>query len=231
MNPLQLLNSQGQSVWLDYVRRDMLTNGGLARHVSDDAVTGVTSNPSIFEKAIGGSPEYDAAIADLVGGGEADALAIFEALAVEDIRHGADILRPVYDRTGGADGFISLEVSPYLALETEPTLVEARHLWQAVGRPNLMVKVPGTEAGAPAIRQLISEGININVTLLFSLDAYKAVAEAYLAGLEALDAAGGDLSRVASVASFFVSRIDTVIDKAIDGQSRQVTRKKTLSLH
>ena len=203
-------------MWLDYVRRDMLNDGGLARLIADDLVVGVTSNPSIFEKAIGGSPDYDTAIRALVEQESLDAAAIFERLAVEDIRRAADILRPVYDRTNGQDGYISLEVSPYLAMKTDETVAEARRLWQAVGRPNLMVKVPGTGPGIPAIRQLISEGININVTLLFAISAYQAVADAYLEGLEDLAAAGGDISRVASVASFFVSRIDTVIDKKIE---------------
>jgi transaldolase/glucose-6-phosphate isomerase len=215
MNPLQALQNYGQSVWLDYVRRDLLANGGLKHLIENDGVVGVTSNPSIFEKAIGGSTEYDAGVKETLSGGDLDATRLFERLAIEDIRRAADILKPVYDRTGGVDGYISLEVSPYLALRTEETIAEARHLWKEVGRPNLMVKVPGTEAGTPAIRQLISEGVNINVTLLFSIESYEAVADAYMSGLAALSANGGDIARVASVASFFVSRIDTAIEKRI----------------
>jgi transaldolase/glucose-6-phosphate isomerase len=216
MNALKSLQGHGQSVWLDYVRRDLLNGGGLKRLIDEDGVVGVTSNPSIFEKAIGGSAEYDAAVKDYVEKDGLDAADIFERLSIADIQQAADILKPVYDRTGGIDGYISLEVSPYLAMKTDETIAEARKLWAAVARPNLMVKVPGTEAGVPAIRQLISEGVNINVTLLFSLDAYDAVAEAYLAGLEALAAKGEDISGMASVASFFVSRIDTAIEKKIE---------------
>ena len=215
MNPLKALQEHGQSVWLDYVRRDLLTNGGLKRLTEEDGVVGVTSNPSIFEKAIGDSGEYDDALKDILGQGDVDATELFERLAVEDIQHAADILKPVYDRTGGVDGYISLEVSPYLALRTDETIAEARRLWKEVDRPNLMVKVPGTEAGTPAIRQLISEGININVTLLFSIASYEAVAEAYMSGLEAFAASGGDVARVSSVASFFVSRIDAAVEKKI----------------
>jgi transaldolase/glucose-6-phosphate isomerase len=215
MNPLKSLQEYGQSVWLDYVRRDMLNDGRLKRLVEEDGLAGVTSNPSIFEKAIAGSADYDPVIQALAAEG-LDAASVFERLAVEDIRHAADILRPVYDRTRGADGFISLEVSPYLALATEPTIEEARRLWREVDRPNLMIKVPGTQAGVPAIRQLISEGININITLLFAISAYQAVAEAYIGGLETFHASGGDISGIASVASFFVSRIDSAIDKKIE---------------
>lgn len=216
MNPLKTLQDHGQSVWLDYVRRDLLRNGGLKRLIEEDGVVGVTSNPAIFEKAIGGSTEYDEAVKRLVAAGDLDAADLFERLAIEDIQTAADVLRPVYDRTGGVDGYISLEVSPYLAMKTDETIAEARRLWTLVDRPNLMVKVPGTAPGVPAIRQLISEGININVTLLFSNDAYKAVAEAYLAGLEARLAAGQPIGTIASVASFFVSRIDTAIEKKIE---------------
>jgi transaldolase/glucose-6-phosphate isomerase len=215
MNPLKALQDHGQSVWLDYVRRDLLANGGLKRLAEEDGVVGVTSNPSIFEKAIGGSTEYDSALKGILAEGDLDTTELFLRLAIDDIQHAADILRPIYDRTGGVDGYISLEVSPYLALRTEETLAEARRLWKAVDRPNLMVKVPGTKAGTPAIQQLISEGININVTLLFSIASYEAVADAYLSGLETLAANGGDIAKVASVASFFVSRIDTAIEKKI----------------
>ncbi|WP_137387671.1 bifunctional transaldolase/phosoglucose isomerase [Rhodoligotrophos defluvii] len=215
-NPLRELAHFGQSVWLDYVRRSLIASGGLAELIAKDGLKGVTSNPSIFEKAIAGSTDYDEDFDRFVAEGDRSAGDIYEHLAIGDIKAAADALRVVYDETGGVDGYISLEVSPYLALKTEATIAEARRLWNAVDRPNLMVKVPGTDAGVPAIRQLISEGININVTLLFSQEAYKAVAEAYLAGLEDYHEKGGDLSRVASVASFFVSRIDTAIDKKID---------------
>jgi transaldolase/glucose-6-phosphate isomerase len=229
MNPLKMLQDHGQSVWLDYVRRDLLENGGLKRLIEEDGVGGVTSNPAIFEKAIDGSTEYDEAVKRLISDGDLDAAALFERLAIEDIQDAADLLRPVYDRTEGGDGFISLEVSPYLAMDTEATIAEARRLWKSVGRPNLLVKVPGTEPGVPAIRQLISEGININITLLFSLDAYKAVADAYLAGLEARAAAGQPIAHIASVASFFVSRIDTAIEKKIEKLNGQAeTALKTL---
>jgi transaldolase/glucose-6-phosphate isomerase len=215
-NPLKRLGDLGQSVWLDYVRRSLIADGGLKRLVEVDGLKGVTSNPSIFEKAIGGSNDYDEAFATLLGKNDVDVFDIFDALAIDDIKAAADVLRPVYDATGGQDGFISLEVSPYLADRTEETIAEARRLWAAVDKPNLMVKVPGTPAGVPAIRTLIADGININVTLLFSRDAYATVAEAYLDGLEAFAARGGDPGRVASVASFFVSRIDSAADKIID---------------
>jgi transaldolase/glucose-6-phosphate isomerase len=214
-NPLRQLGEAGQAVWLDFVQRKMLDDGGLRKLVEDDGLTGVTSNPSIFDKAIG-SGDYDAALKAFVDVGDAEPAVVFEHLAIQDIQAAADQLRPVYDRMGGRDGYVSLEVSPYLAMDTEGTLTEARRLWGAVNRPNLMIKVPGTHAGVPAIRTLIGEGINVNVTLLFGLDAYKAVAEAHIAGLEALAANGGDISKVAGVASFFVSRIDTQIDEAID---------------
>jgi transaldolase / glucose-6-phosphate isomerase len=216
MNPLKQLGEVGQSVWLDYVSRGLIQRGELKTLIERDGLKGVTSNPSIFEKAIGGSDEYDEDLAAFARSSGGDAAVVYEHLAVEDIRAGADVLRPVFGATRGRDGFISLEVSPYLALDTEATIVEARRLWRSVDRPNLMVKVPGTEAGAPAIRMLTGEGININVTLLFSLRSYEAVAEAYIAGLEDLAAAGGEVAKVASVASFFVSRIDTAVDQRVD---------------
>jgi transaldolase/glucose-6-phosphate isomerase len=217
-NPLIELERAGQSAWLDFIERRMLTDGSFSDRITRDGLTGVTSNPAIFEKAIADSTDYDAAVRAFLETGDAEVEAVFEHLAIADIQAAADQLRGVYDRTKGRDGFVSLEVSPYLAMETEATIAEARRLWAAVGRPNLMVKVPGTAAGAPAIRTLIGEGINVNVTLLFSINAYLAVAEAHIAGLEALKAAGGDVSRVAGVASFFVSRIDTEIDKLIDAR-------------
>ena len=181
---LQALASQGQAVWLDYLDRGFLAQGGLARLIEDDGLTGVTSNPSIFEKAIGQDSDYDEQIAELVGGGETSPAAIYEHLAVTDIQAAADALRPVYDRLGGADGFASIEVSPSLARSTQGTIDEARRLWRAVDRPNLMVKVPGTREGVPAVRALAAEGINVNITLLFAIDMYELVAGAFLAGLE-----------------------------------------------
>jgi transaldolase/glucose-6-phosphate isomerase len=216
-NPLRQLHDFGQSPWLDYIRRGFLADGSLKTLVDRDGLRGMTSNPSIFEKAMTGA-EYDTQFKQLAEGGLADTSAVYDAMAVDDIQHAADLLRPVYDETKGQDGYVSLEVSPYLALRTEPTLEEARRLWAEVNRPNLMVKVPGTKDGVPAISALIKEGININVTLLFAIDAYKAVAEAYMQGLEARLAAGHDISHLASVASFFVSRIDTAIDKKIDAR-------------
>jgi len=216
-NPLQDLGGAGQAVWLDFVQRKMLDERELAAMAEGDGVTGVTSNPSIFEKAIG-SGDYDGALKDYVEKDDAEPAILFERLAIEDIQAAADQLRPVYDARNGRDGYVSLEVSPYLAMDTEGSLIEARRLWKEVDRPNLMIKIPGTHAGVPAIRTLIGEGINVNVTLLFSLDAYLAVAEAHMAGLEALAAKGGDISKVAGVASFFVSRIDAKIDGAIDAR-------------
>ena len=215
-NPLRMLNEFGQSVWLDFVSRELLKTGQLTQLIADDGLRGVTSNPSIFEKAIGHGDDYDELIAAAQQNGDLDPGALFEELAVRDIQEGADALRPVYHQTQGRDGFISLEVSPYLAMKTHETIEEARRLWREVGRENLMVKVPGTKAGLPAIRTLIGEGININVTLLFSQQVYAEVAEAYVSGLEALAKKGGDPHKVASVASFFVSRIDTLVDEAID---------------
>jgi transaldolase / glucose-6-phosphate isomerase len=215
-NPLRTLNEFGQSVWLDFVSRELLKTGQLGQLIAEDGLRGVTSNPSIFEKAIGHGDDYDDLIAAAQQNGDLDPGALFEELAVRDIQEGADTLRPVYHQTQGRDGFISLEVSPYLAMKTHETIEEARRLWREVGRDNLMVKVPGTKAGLPAIRTLIGEGININVTLLFSQQVYAEVAEAYIAGLEAFAKKGGDPHKVASVASFFVSRIDTLVDEALD---------------
>ncbi|MBX5453028.1 MAG: bifunctional transaldolase/phosoglucose isomerase [Acidobacteriia bacterium] len=214
-NALFELSSQGQSVWLDFISRALLESGELARLIEQDGVRGVTSNPTIFAAAIEKSSDYDADIKAWVREKELGVGELFEALAVADIRRGADLLRPVFDATGGADGFISLEVSPYLAMDAAETIAEARRLWRAVGRPNLMIKVPGTEPGLAAIRTLIAEEINVNVTLLFSISAYEAVAEAYMEGLEALLSRGQTLSRVASVASFFVSRIDQSVEKLV----------------
>ena len=215
-NTLKSLGEAGQAPWLDFIERRFVADGKLKELVERDGLRGVTSNPSIFEKAMGHGTEYDAEMKSLVGDGEHSASALYETCAITDIRAAADVLKPVWDATEGLDGYVSLEVSPYLALTTGPTIDEARRLRQTVDRPNLMVKVPGTDAGVPAIRQLIADGININVTLLFSLDAYKAVLEAYIAGLEERHGKGEDISHIASVASFFVSRIDGKIDGAID---------------
>jgi transaldolase/glucose-6-phosphate isomerase len=216
MNPLKELQNHGQSIWLDFLARGFIAKGELKTLIERDGIRGVTSNPSIFEKAIGSGDEYDAAFAKLLKSGDRSVIDLYEAVAIEDIQHAADVLKPVYDELDGRDGFVSLEVSPYLARDTEGTLNEARRLWAAVGRKNLMVKVPGTREGLPAIEQLTSEGISINITLLFSQKVYADVLEAYISGLEKFAATGGDLSRVASVASFFVSRIDTAVDRQLD---------------
>ncbi|MES0874484.1 transaldolase [Sinimarinibacterium thermocellulolyticum] len=216
MNPLLQCKTLGQSIWLDYIRRSLLQSGELARLLAEDGISGVTSNPAIFEKAIGGSDDYDAALAAAIGAGERDPQRLFEQLAIADIRAAADVLSPVYRETHGADGYVSLEVSPRLAMDEDATVREAQRLWQAVQRPNLMIKVPGTPAGIAALRRLTAQGINVNVTLLFARAAYRAVAQAYIDGLEDHAAQGGDPSRVASVASFFVSRIDTALDAEIE---------------
>src|ERR1700746_2111794 len=215
-NPLRTLNEFGPPVWLGFVSRDILKSGGLAKLIAEDGLRGVTSNPSIFEKAIGHGDDYDALIAEAEASGDLDPGALFEDLAVRDIQEGADTLNGVYEQTQRRDGFISLEVSPYLAMNTHETIEEARRLGHEVNRRNLMVKVPGTKPGLTAIRTLISEGININVTLLFSQQVYADVAEAYISGLEAFAKKGGDPHKVSSVASFFVSRIDTLVDDELD---------------
>ena len=214
MNPLLALQDYGQSVWLDYLQRHLLTSGELQRLIEEDGLRGMTSNPAIFEKAITGSTDYAEALKALTGR-NLDAIGLYEQLAVRDIQDATDIFRPVYERTGRGDGYVSLEVSPTLAYDTEGTVREARRLWQTVGRPNLMIKVPAAPAGLRAIEQLISEGINVNVTLLFSQEVYERVAEAYIAGLERLAAQTGRVSQVASVASFFISRIDTAVDAQV----------------
>jgi transaldolase/glucose-6-phosphate isomerase len=215
-NPLRALGDAGQAIWLDYLHRKILEDGELARLIRDDGLKGMTSNPSIFEKAIGEGDAYDDRLKSSLALRDGTPMDLYERLAIPDIQSAADHFRPLYDSLDGADGYVSLEVSPYLAMDTQATLEEARRLWGAVGRPNVMIKVPGTAPGVPAIRTLISEGININVTLLFGVEAYLAVAEAHLAGLEDRLAAGGEIGRVHGVASFFVSRIDTMIDKKID---------------
>jgi transaldolase/glucose-6-phosphate isomerase len=209
------LQAFGQSVWLDYLRRDLFTSGEFERLIAEDGLCGVTSNPSIFEKAFADGAEYGDAIRELQRQGKSPH-AMYEALAIRDIRDAADYLRPVYDATGRGDGYASLEVSPYLAHDTAATIEEARRLWQAVDRDNLMIKVPASTEGLPAIRQLTSEGINVNITLLFGIERYDAVARAYFEGLSAFVEQGGDPGRVSSVASFFVSRIDTMVDEVIE---------------
>src|SRR5580700_10819715 len=222
-NPLRELSKFGQSAWLDYIRRSLITGGELKRLVDEDGLGGVTSNPAIFEKAITGSTDYADALAELQKRKDLDAMGIYEVIAIKDIQDAADILRPVYDRTKMRDGYVSLEVSPFLARDTAGTIRDARRLWKAVNRPNLLVKVPATLEGIPAIQQLISEGININVTLLFAQQMYEKVALAYIAGLKKYVAGGGDPSHVASVASFFISRIDSMVDAIVKAKLKSST--------
>jgi transaldolase/glucose-6-phosphate isomerase len=217
MNPLKQLEACGQAPWLDYLKKSLIEGGELATMIERDGLRGMTSNPSIFEKAIAESDEYADALEKFQSAGDHSVNEIYEHLAVADIQAAADVLKSVFDKTKGRDGYVSLECSPYLANDTEATVAEALRLWKMVGRPNLMVKVPGTPAGLPAIRRLIGRGLNINITLLFSVAVYEQVVEAYLAGLEELAAAGGDVSKSASVASFFVSRIDSAVDKKLGG--------------
>ncbi len=219
-NPLQRLATFGQSIWLDYIRRDLIGSGELQRLIEDDDLRGITSNPAIFEKAITDSHAYDTAIRDLAQQGNS-AEAIYETLSQQDVQSAADALRPLYDRTNGKDGYVSLEVNPHLAHNTDGTLQEARRLWAALNRPNVFIKIPATTAGLPAIQQLISEGINVNVTLLFGLPRYRQVAEAYIAGIETRLAQGESVQQVASVASFFLSRIDTLLDPLLETPAAQ----------
>jgi transaldolase len=212
-NPLRKLEAFGQSIWLDFIRRGVLDSGELAQLIEDDGLGGVTSNPAIFQKAIAETGDYDEAIRALA---QHSAEEIYNRLTVEDIRRTADLFRPIHEKTGGRDGFVSLEVSPHLARDTAATLLEARRLWREVGRPNVMIKIPGTREGLPAIQQLIGEGLNINVTLLFGLPRYREVAEAYLTGLEERAAEKRPLQGVSSVASFFLSRIDVLVDPLLE---------------
>ena len=213
MTKLHELANLGQSIWLDYISRPLITSGELQKLV-DQGLRGVTSNPSIFEKAIVGGNDYDEELNRLVSG-EKSVEEIYETLAMADIRGAADILRSVYEESDGADGYVSLEVNPALAHDSESTIAEARRLFAILERPNVMIKVPATPAGIPAIETLIAEGVNINVTLVFSLEQYEAAASAYVSGLERLAASGGDVKRVASVASFFISRVDSTVDSAL----------------
>jgi transaldolase len=213
-NPLRALEGLGQSVWIDFIRRGMLSSGELQRLVDGDGVSGVTSNPAIFEKAIADSNDYDEAIARLARAG-CSTPDILRAVTVDDIQRTADVLAPTFDREGGRDGFVSLEVSPFLARDTDGTIAEAHALWAAVRRPNVMIKVPGTREGLPAIQRLLADGINVNITLLFGLPRYREVVEAWLSGLEARASRGGDLTKISSVASFFLSRIDVLLDPVL----------------
>jgi len=220
-NPLKDLLNYGQSVWLDYIRRDLFTSGELKRLIEEDGLRGMTSNPAIFEKAIAGSADYTDLLQSLATRTDLDAKGRYEILAIRDIQDAADSLRPVYESSKRRDGYVSLEVSPYLARNTPDTIEEARRLWKAVRRENVMIKVPGTAEGIPAFQQLISEGINVNVTLLFSQEVYERVAAAYIAGLEQLAARGGDVNKIASVASFFISRIDSSIDSIVEARLKK----------
>ena len=215
-NPLKELLNYGQSMWLDYIRRDLFTTGQLKQMIAEDGLRGMTSNPAIFEKAIGESSLYNDILKSLAGRSDLDTTARYEQIAIRDIQDAADALRPVYDDSKFRDGYVSLEVSPYLARKTQETIEEARRLWKTVKRDNVMIKVPGTAEGLPAIRQLIGEGTNINVTLLFAQEVYEKVAEAYIAGLEDLAGRGGNLKKMAGVASFFISRIDTLVDSLLN---------------
>jgi len=214
-NPLLVLRSLGQSIWLDYIERGMFNSGELGHLIKNDGLGGITSNPSIFEKAISGHEDYDADIARLARSA-ANATEMYETIVLDDIGHAADLFLPVYERTQGRDGYVSIEVSPHLAYETDKTVKQAIRLWEKLHRPNIMIKVPGTRRGLPAVRQLIAKGINVNVTLLFGLGRYREVLEAWLNGLEDRVKAGLSLASVASVASFFLSRIDVLVDKRLD---------------
>jgi transaldolase len=228
-NPLKQLARFGQSIWLDYIRRSLMTSGDLRKMVEEDGLGGMTSNPSIFEKAMGGA-EYADYLAELRKDKTLDAKGIYEGLAIRDIRDAADVLRPVYDRTKRHDGYVSMEVSPFLANKTQETIDEALRLWKAVDRPNLMIKSPGTPAGVPAIETVLREGVNVNVTLLFSQEMYEEVAWAFVRALEQRAAKGQDLAGIAGVASFFVSRIDSAVDAMIDVRLPQAApeRKKLM---
>jgi transaldolase / glucose-6-phosphate isomerase len=222
-NPLQALLGYGQSMWLDYIRRDLITSGKLKTMIADDGLRGMTSNPAIFEKAIAESSLYDDILKELASRTDLDTKARYEQIAIRDIQGAADVLRPVYDSSKFRDGYVSLEVSPLLALKTQETVDEARRLWKAVNRENLMIKIPGTAEGLPAIRQAIGEGINVNVTLLFAQEVYEKVAEAHIAGLEDLAKRGGKLNKIGGVASFFISRIDTLVDSILDDKLKTAT--------
>jgi transaldolase/glucose-6-phosphate isomerase len=228
-NPLKGLLTYGQSPWLDFIRRNILLNGDLKKMINEDGLRGMTSNPAIFEKAITAGDDYN----DIINAPDAKsstAMALYEKIAIRDVQDACNIFKPVHAETKGRDGYVSLEVSPYLAFDTQGTIEEARRLWKAVSRPNVMIKIPATPQGVPAIRQALEDGININITLLFAQSAYEQVAEAYLSALEARVAKGQDISHIASVASFFVSRIDSLVDSKIDAMQKTETdsNKKAL---
>ena len=227
MKATTLLHNLGQSLWLDNITRDLLNKGTLKYYLEELSVTGLTSNPTIFEKAIGSGSDYDEQLATLAGS-ETDPNRLFEALAIRDIRSACDEFRGLYDATVGGDGYVSLEVSPLLAHDTDGTIAAAKRLWAAVDRPNVMIKIPGTPEGVPAITDVIAAGINVNVTLLFSTEQYEAAAHAYIAGIERRVQAGQPVDRVASVASVFVSRIDTAVDKLLDAKIAQGADLKIL---
>ena len=228
-NPLQGLLAYGQSPWLDFIRRNILLNGDLKKMIANDGLRGMTSNPAIFEKAITAGDDYN----DIIKAADASsstAMALYEKIAIRDVQDAADIFRSVHTETTGRDGYVSLEVSPNLAFDTQGTIDEARRLWKAVNRPNVMIKIPATPQGIPAIRQVLEDGINVNITLLFAQSAYEQVAEAFLAALEARAVKGQDISQIASVASFFVSRIDSLIDGKIDAKLKTETDAKKKDL-
>ena len=229
-NPVKELLNYGQSMWLDYIRRDLITSGALKKMIEDDGLRGMTSNPSIFEKAIAESSLYDDILKSLASRNDLDTTARYEQIAIRDIQGAADVLRPVYDSSKCRDGYVSLEVSPLLARKTEETIEEARRLWKAVNRENVMIKIPGTAEGLPAIRQAIGEGINVNVTLLFAQEVYEKVAEAHIAGLEDLAKRGGNLKKIGGVASFFISRIDSMVDSMINDKLKSSTDAKQQEL-
>jgi transaldolase/glucose-6-phosphate isomerase len=229
-NPLQALLGYGQSMWLDYIRRDLITSGSLKKMIADDGLRGMTSNPSIFEKAIAESSLYDDLLNALAARTDLDTKARYEQIAIRDIQDAADVLRPVYDASKFRDGYVSLEVSPLLARKTQETIDEAQRLWKSVNRENVMIKIPGTAEGLPAIRQAIGEGINVNVTLLFSQEVYEKVAEAHIGGLEDLAKRGGNLKKSGGVASFFISRIDSMVDSMINDKLKSSTDAKQQEL-
>jgi len=228
VNPLKELGALGQSLWLDYIRRDLIASGELRRLIEEDGLRGITSNPSIFEKAIADSHDYDEDIRAIASSGKG-AETIYETLSQQDVQNAADEFRPLYDRTDGKDGYVSLEVNPHLAHDTKGTILEARRLWAALDRPNVLIKVPATADGLPAIQQLIGEGINVNVTLLFGLPRYAQVADAYISGLEARAAQGQPLRHLACVASFFVSRIDALVDPLLEKLIAQGCKESDLA--
>lgn len=228
-NPLKKLETLGQSIWLDYIRRDLITGGNLHLLIENDGLSGMTSNPAIFEKAIADSNIYDADIRKMAAENK-EVNTIYEAISQHDVQKAADVFRPLYEQTCGEDGYVSLEVNPHLANNTDGTIAEGRRLWTALNRPNVLIKVPATAEGLPAIRQLISEGINVNVTLLFGLPRYREVAEAFLEGLEDRLKQGKPVNNIASVASFFLSRIDTLVDPLLEKVIESANEKKEIAM-